>query len=117
MDLITVLMRQLRVALGEQVNLSGNQGWLMQNTLGVGTRRAPALRGLPGVRQAGQQTFVRQTNEQTQFVLGGSASQREFKQQPKFTPRASSPGTLADVMLNIGTLPAGEVLRSPSESR
>ena len=43
-------------------------------------------------------------------MLGGSASQREFKQQPKFTPRASSPGTLADVMLNIGTLPAGESL-------
>ena len=114
MDLITVLMRQLRVALGrKKLNLSGNQGWLMQNTLGVGTRRAPALRvATPGDTSpnAGQQTFVRQTKEQTQFMLDGSASQRGFKQQPKFTPRTSSPGTLADVMLNVGTLPAGESL-------
>ncbi|HET6670922.1 MAG TPA: Ig-like domain-containing protein, partial [Pyrinomonadaceae bacterium] len=114
MDLITVLMRQLRVALErKKLNLSGNQGWLMQNTLGVGTRRAPALRvAAPGdtAPNAGQQAVVRQTKEQTQFALDGSATQRGFKQQAKFTPRAASPGTLADVMLNIGTLPAGESL-------
>jgi len=114
MDLITVLMRQLRVALGrKKLNLSGNPGWLMQNTLGVGIRRAPALRvATPGDTSPnpGQQTFVRQPKEQTQFMLDGFASQRGFKQQPKFTPRTSSPGTLADVMLNIGTLPAGESL-------
>jgi hypothetical protein len=114
MDLITVLMRQLRIAVGsKKLNLSGNQGWLMQNTLGIGTRRAPALRvAAPGdnTPNADQQTFVSQTNEQTQFVLGGSAGQRGFKQQTKFTPGSSSPGTLADVMLNIGTLPAGESL-------
>ena len=49
--------------------------------------RSRAQGAAPGdnAPKAGQQTFVRQTNEQTQFVLGGSASQREFKQQPKFT--------------------------------
>ena len=113
-DLITVLMRQLRVGLGRKLlSLSGNQGWLMQNTLTVGIRRAPSLRmaGQGNASPNAQQTEVRmQTKEQTQFALDGSASQRTSKQQAKFTPGVAAPSTLADVMLNIGTLPAGESL-------
>ena len=108
MDLMTVLMRQMRVALGfKKLSLNGNQGWLMQNTLRVGTRRGPALRSTASDvgTNAHQQTEVKQQTSETQFVL--NVSQRKSA-QPK-SPVAS-PGSLADVMLNIGTLPAGESL-------
>ena len=113
-DLITVLMRQLRVAFGrKKLSLSGNQGWLMQNTISVGTRRAPTLQAVSRVEAAPippQQTEVGQMDEQTQPAFDGSASQRRLRQVAKFTSRATSPGTLADVMLSIGTLPAGETV-------
>lgn len=108
-DLITVLMRQLRVALGRKsLSLSGNSGWLMQNTLNVGVRRAPSLRAAAhDAAPSAQQIEVRlQAKEQTQLALDGSASQQK---STHFAPLAA-PGTLADVMVNIGTLPAGESL-------
>ena len=107
-DLVTVLMRQLRVALGRQsLNLNGNQGWLMQNTLQVGTRRAPELGSAANV-DAAPNALQLLTNQQPQLVLDGSASHGSSRQHTKLQPRAASPGTLSDVMLNIGRLPAGE---------
>ncbi len=113
MDLITVLMRQLRIALGRKnLSLSGNQGWLMQNTLGVGIRRTPSLRAAAqGDARNAQQPEVRLlTKKPTQLELDGSAAQRMSWQQAKLIPRVTSPGTLAEVLLNIGTLPGGESL-------
>lgn len=111
MDLMTVLMRQLRVALGlKKLSFNGNQGWLMQNTLKVGTRRGPALRSAASdaAPNAPQRTEVRLQTSETQPAFNGSASQRTSRKQK--LARAASPGSLADVMLNIGTLPAGESL-------
>src|SRR6185369_14595612 len=45
-DLLTVLMRQLssQVSRGKSASLVGPAAWLMENTLGTGTRRAPSFK-------------------------------------------------------------------------
>jgi uncharacterized repeat protein (TIGR01451 family) len=114
MDLMTVLMRQLRVALGgKRLSLGGTESWLMQNTLGVGTRRAPALRPIVQVKASPiAQPTVMEIRPLTQEVSqhDGSLAVKSSRHHATYTQRKKTLASLADVMLSIGTLPAGESL-------
>src|SRR5258705_221313 len=121
-DLLTVLMRQLgsRLTHGKSA-LKGPHAWLMEGTLGTGTRRAPALKARSiGKAQSSapaatakqtraiadtEKTEKRDADYQRVAALNGPRNSRVMRNH---TMRAAAPTSLADVMLNIGTLPAGK---------
>ena len=124
MDLLTVVMRQLGSLLPTEKRRLQNV-WLMQNTLAPGVRRSPApsLRQMSklmpsgGVKGVQSGATVKSTVAQRPQPNARSYQQlaklddrraRALKHHATFTPRAALSSMLADVMLNIGTLPAGE---------
>jgi uncharacterized repeat protein (TIGR01451 family) len=119
-DLLTVLMRQLgsQVSRGKTASLVGPAAWLMENTLGTGTRRAPTFKktdagnvqSAPGVgklvkpvRGAGD-AQKRDTNYQQVAAASSPRNGRVLRNH------ALAPMSVADVLLNMGTLPAGKTV-------
>jgi Ca2+-binding RTX toxin-like protein len=114
-DLLTVLMRQL----GSRMNrgnsaLKGPQSWLMEGTLGTGTRRAPVLKGdsigkAPSVRDA-KSTVARKSEKREakyqQVASNAPKTSRALRHHATLAPRPAM--SFVDVMLNIGVLPAGK---------
>ena len=113
MDLLTVVMRELRVASHAKFNAEGQQGWLLQGTLGTGTRRAPEFKlsdvvklSAPNTKQAGTVAQASAKQEQNYQQVASTNAPRNSK---VLRNHAMKPATsVADVMLNIGTLPAGK---------
>lgn len=127
-DLLTVIMRQLGIfkAKGKS-GLKGTERWLMENTLGTGTRRAPVLRtdagkgrakantspnaSTPALAHSVDRKATKQKNNSTSSVPRRS-KRTSVSHHPKLSmknsamPAAST--SFADVNLSIGTLPAGE---------
>ncbi|HEY3582719.1 MAG TPA: Ig-like domain-containing protein, partial [Pyrinomonadaceae bacterium] len=117
-DLLTVLMRQLgtQVSRSKSATLQGPGAWLMENTLGAGTRRAPSFQ----LRTVGK-VQTPQSNTKEQARAASSTQQRDVNNQSvAMNTRRNSrvlrshamhvPMTFADVMLSIGTLPAGKTV-------
>jgi Ca2+-binding RTX toxin-like protein len=115
-DLLTVLMRQL----GSQVSngksaAKGPQAWLMEGSLDIGTRRAPAFK----VATTGKvQSAPATTAEQVRAAKGRQRRDAGYQQVASSkVPRgarvlrnhAMQPAiTAVDVSVSIGTLPAGK---------
>ncbi len=119
-DLLTVLMRQLGSTLTfDKSKLVGPLGWLMENTIEPGTRRAPAFK----MAEVGKLSTPKARDNQR------AVAKSSGKQQPNNSqlvaanrPRSSrgsvqrahamkpAPMSFVDVLLNIGTLPAGKTV-------
>ena len=126
MDLLTVVMRQLGRALGrEKLRLESPQGWLLQNTLSTGTRRAPAFKtqevgkvrqpsdsALKSAQQATASAPKATVSAQPNGRRAESARKVERSRRlAKNSHHASvSNSSLADVSVSIGRLPAGETV-------
>ena len=118
-DLLTVLMRQL----GSQVNrgsaaLSNSQTWLMEGTLGIGTRRAPTFKATtvgkaksapsaPVATQA-RATTETQKPEASYQEVASVKSPRSSRVMRNHAMRAAAAPFAVDVSLSIGNLPAGK---------
>ncbi len=116
MDLLSAVMRQLGSLLTNK-KVQGRHPWLMQNTLAPGIRRAPV-----SIRMLSKAAPVSETklNSVVAAATPGPASAhqqvarlndrrvRALKHHATITSRAAFNSMLADVMLSIGTLPAGE---------
>src|SRR5215208_8058699 len=113
-------MRQL----GSQVSFgkSGPHGpaaWLMEGTLGTGERRAPAFktatvgkvqsapRAIAKQARATKGTEKRDAGNQTVASLNAPRNSRVVRNHAM---RAAAPASFADVLLNIGNLPAGKTV-------
>src|SRR5215208_1746734 len=113
-------MRQL----GSQVSFgkSGPHGpaaWLMEGTLGTGERRAPAFktatvgkvqsapRAIAKQARATKGTEKRDAGNQTVASLNTPRNSRVARNHAM---RAAAPTSFADIMLNIGNLPAGKTV-------
>ncbi len=119
MDLLTVVMRQLGSLLRSEKR-GFRDAWLMQNTLAPGVRRAPA--STRTVSQAAPDADAKAKSASAKATVAPKAAGRSYQELAKlddrqlrarkhhatFTPRATMSSMLADVLLNIGTLPAGE---------
>jgi hypothetical protein len=132
MDLLTVVMRELGVVLQE-----GKQGLpkqlesLMQNTLSPAVRRLPDSRTIPAQRApiqgvsknqvAGDVKMVSQRRNSVVHIRTAAAANSKAAQLNRAAAQsnrvmnhavrsrsATAPMTFADVLLNIGTLPAGK---------
>jgi hypothetical protein len=112
-DLLTVVMQQLRIAAGE-VSSEGAARWLTQATLPAGTRRAPAFRMAEAAKAkpvqntkqlatVAQRTEKRKDNVQQIAAVNSPRNTRVLRNHA-----TRAPMSFADVLLNIGTLPAGE---------
>jgi uncharacterized repeat protein (TIGR01451 family) len=122
MDLLTVLMRELGTQMSRGKSaLRGSHAWLMQNSLGIGTRRAPAFKVETGKRlgtKSGDAVLAaikpksqeRDATYQQVASVSGRRNSRSasYRHHPTLVPRAAVPTSFADVMLNIGVLPAGK---------
>jgi hypothetical protein len=119
MDLLTVLMRQLGSRMDHgKAALKGSQASLMENTLDTGTRRAPAFNLSVGKAPSAQDAKAKSTvaaksnkrsaNYQQVATLTAPRNARVSKHHATITPRAVASASMADVMLNIGVLPAGK---------
>ena len=112
-DLLTVVMRQLRMAAGE-VSSEGAARWLTQATLPAGTRRAAAFKlsdsaKAKTVPNAKQSATIAKTTEKRKDDMQQIASANAPRNARVLRNHAArTPMSFADVMLNIGTLPAGE---------
>jgi hypothetical protein len=114
-DLLTVLMRELGTQISRgKSSLKGSQAWLMQTTLGTGTRRAPSFK-----REVGKvESSPTNSSKQARLTRPSQESQKRASDQliaSSNAPRNSralrnhamrAPTSVADVMLNIGLLPA-----------
>ncbi|HZN00751.1 MAG TPA: Calx-beta domain-containing protein, partial [Pyrinomonadaceae bacterium] len=114
MDLLTVVMRQLGVSLQP----SKSTAPLMQNTLSPATRRLPNSQSIlvakklsvteKSVAQIGKPSSSKTAPVAARVKPAASQQNgRTMHHAPRKAP-ASFSSMLADVMLNIGTLPAGE---------
>ncbi|HEX3146069.1 MAG TPA: Ig-like domain-containing protein, partial [Pyrinomonadaceae bacterium] len=114
-DLLTVLMRELGLQINRgKSDLRGPAGWLMEPTLSTGTRRAPAFK----MRDVSKANLSAPATRQAQLIRAtGDEQRRNQSVAAASTPRsaralrnhATRPATsLADILLNIGTLPAGK---------
>jgi uncharacterized repeat protein (TIGR01451 family) len=117
-DLLTVLMRQLGSQLSRSKSaLKGPQASLMENTLDTGTRRAPAFQArtigkassapAATAKQVRVPTDAEKRDVSYQRVASLNAP-RNSRVMRNHATRAAAPTSLADVMLNIGILPAGK---------
>src|SRR5262249_7006767 len=113
-DLLTVLMRQLgtEVSFGKS-GPSGPAAWLMQGTLGTGERRAPAFKVevgkskiTPASNTTAKNTRSTETSEAKYQQVASANTSRYSRVLRNHAMRV--PTSLADVALNIGTLPAGK---------
>jgi uncharacterized repeat protein (TIGR01451 family) len=112
-DLLTVLMRQFgaEASFGKS-GLQGAAAWLMQGTLDTGERRAPAfkVREVGKVKSATDATKVakqvRATNADQQVASSNAPRNTRVLRNHAMRPAM----TVADVILNIGTLPAGKTI-------
>jgi uncharacterized repeat protein (TIGR01451 family) len=118
-DLLTVLMRQLGSQLSRGKSaLNGPQAWLMEGTLGTGTRRAPAFKARSvgkalsapaATAKQARATLEPESSENRRVSYQQVASLKGAKSSRVTRNHAMRPATsLADVMLNIGVLPAGK---------
>ena len=114
-DLLTVLMRQLGTNLSKGKSaLKGPHSWLMEGTIGTGTRRAPAFKAktvgkaVQGTDKTKAAVASKQEQRGYQQVasLNGPRKSRATRHHATLTPRP--PTSFADVSLNIGVLPAGK---------
>jgi len=118
-DLLTVLMRQLglQVSKGQSAQ-KGPLAWLMEGSLDTGTRRAPAFKvttvgkakSAPNATVAKQvrattETQKRDASYQQVASLRGPRNSRVVRNHAM---RAAAPTPFADVLINIGNLPAGK---------
>src|SRR6185369_4505750 len=116
-DLLTVLMRQLGSQSLRRSAFTGAPAWLMEGALDTGTRRAPAfkartvgkLKSTPGATVAKQvrattETQKRDASYQQVASLTGPRNSRVVRNHAM----RAAPMTAIDVLLNIGTLPAGK---------
>jgi uncharacterized repeat protein (TIGR01451 family) len=115
-DLLTVIMRQLGSRVSQSKSAQGPAATLMENTLDTSTRRAPAfkvsevvgkVKSAPDAKLAKQarakaDTQKSETNYQ-QVASSNAPSNAKVLRNHAMRPATS----LADVMLNIGVLPAG----------
>jgi Ca2+-binding RTX toxin-like protein len=120
-DLLTVLMRQLgtQASFGKS-GLQGPAAWLMEGTLSTGERRAPALKApmlgkakvAPGATVAKQVRATSPTEKRNvSYETVASANKpRNSRVVRNHAMRAAAPMAFADVMLNIGILPAGKTI-------
>jgi uncharacterized repeat protein (TIGR01451 family) len=114
-DLLTVLMRQL----GSQISrgkgaLQGPAAWLMEGTLGTGERRAPVFKLDIGKAQSTPDAkLAKQVRATTQPEKRSASDQQVALNAPRnakvLRHHAMRPAmSVADVMLNIGDIPAGK---------
>jgi hypothetical protein len=117
-DLLTVLMRQL----GSQVSrdpsvLKGPLGWLMEGSLDIGTRRAPAFKQstVGKVKSAPAATVAKQVRTATEMQKReASTPQVASLTGPRISrvmrnhAMRAAPNFAVDVSLSIGLLPAGK---------
>jgi uncharacterized repeat protein (TIGR01451 family) len=114
MDLLTVLLRQIGTELSRgKAAQNSPQDRLMDGTLDTGTRRAPAFKA----RTIGkaQSTPASTAKAEKSAQNGASYQQVASSNRPRSSralrnhaTRSAVPTSLADVMLNIGVLPAGK---------
>ena len=121
-DLLTVLMRQLGAALNPgKLQLDTAAGWLLQNTLEPGTRRAPAFKLEVAKKVApkagdSQRTAAKSSGEQQQNASANSQlvasnaprNSRGTVRKHHANATRPTPMSFVDVLLNIGVLPAGK---------
>ena len=120
-DLLTVLMRQLgsQVSKGQSAQ-AGPLVWLMEGSLDTGTRRAPAFKAatVGKAKSAPKSTVAKQARATTETQkrdasyqqvasLGGPRNSRVVRNHAM---RAAAPTPFADVLVNIGNLPAGKTV-------
>jgi Ca2+-binding RTX toxin-like protein len=118
-DLLTVIMRQL----GSQISrgrsaLKGPQSWLMEGTLGTGTRRAPVLKtrevgkvqSAPAAKLAKQVAPKTDTMKREASYFASAYAPRNSRVLRSHAMGAVAPTSVADVLLNIGDLPAGKTV-------
>jgi uncharacterized repeat protein (TIGR01451 family) len=112
-DLLTVVMRELRVASHAKFNAEGQQGWLLQGTLGTSTRRAPEFKlsdvaklSAPNTKQAGAVAQASAKQEQNYQQVASTNAPRNSRVLRNHAMRPAL--SVADVLLNIGILPAGK---------
>jgi len=113
-DLLTVLLRELgsQISRGKS-SLKGQQAWLMQSTLGTGTRRAPSFKHevgqvnptpTNGSKQARVAT-TQQSSQRESYQLASANPSRNARGLRNHAMRA--PTSFSDVNLSIGDIPAG----------
>jgi hypothetical protein len=118
-DLLTVIMRELGVVYGQgSSSVPSQMQTLMQGTLSLSTRRLPDSQGiqLPATAKAEvknpQGALAAKANKWSSVpsVALKTADRQNTRLMNHVvrTRSAAAPMTFADVMLNIGTLPAGE---------
>src|ERR1043165_6685335 len=120
-DLLTVLMREIGSTLTfSKSQLVGPLNWLMENTLEPGTRRAPAFKlgevgklSVPKARDS-QRVAAKSSGEQrlnranAQLVASNKPRNSRNVSRHHANATRSTPMSFVDVLLNIGTLPAGK---------
>ncbi|MCA1627369.1 MAG: hypothetical protein LC742_05345 [Acidobacteria bacterium] len=119
-DLLTVIMRQLgsQISRGKSA-LKGPQSWLMEGTLGTGTRRAPAFKvrtiakaqSAPAATATAKQARATKATEKrgvSYETVASSNGPRKSRVLRNHAMRAAAPTSFVDVLLNIGVLPAGK---------
>jgi hypothetical protein len=118
-DLLTVLMRQLGSQSLRKSAFTGAPAWLMEGTLDTGTRRAPSFKprtvgkvqSTPRATVAKQirattETQKRDTSDQQVASLKGPRNSRVLRNHAM----RAAPTSAIDVLLSIGTLPAGKTV-------
>ena len=118
-DLLTVLMRQLGSTVRSgKAKLHGPEAWLLESTLEPGTRRAPAFKksdsakasapkGSKAVVASNKASVAEQPNYQ-QVASSNKPRNSRGSLRRHHAVVAQPPTSMADVMLNIGVLPAGK---------
>lgn len=118
-DLLTVLMRQFGNSVrSTKAKLQGPQAWLMEGTLEPGTRRAPAFHKSDVAKAAAPKSekAVAASNkssvadQQSYQQVASLNKPRSSKVRRHHAVLASPPTSFADVLLNIGVLPAGKTI-------
>jgi hypothetical protein len=131
-DLLTVVMRQLGRMLNQKPGAASPRASLMQNSLSTGVRRLPDSRGITLGRgriarkelSTGEKTLASQfrtdSGSKKAGVSSSTVSNMNARSNPNTKPSrglmhhavSTTPRSLnsmfADVLLNIGTLPAGK---------
>ncbi len=120
-DLLTVLMRQLgsQVTFGKS-GLNGPAAWLMEGTLSTGERRAPAFKiaTVGKAKSAPNATVAKQVRGRAETQKRDASYQQiALVKSPRgsrvvrnHAMRAAAPMSFVNVMLDIGTLPAGKTV-------
>src|SRR6185369_10155856 len=116
-DLLTVLMRQLGSQSLRRSAFTGAPAWLMEGALDTGTRRAPAFkaRTVGKVKSTPNTTVAKQVRATTETQKREASTQQVASLTGPRNSRVvrnhamrAAPMTAIDVLLNIGTLPAGK---------